>query len=236
MAKEFKENKWTNIYAEGIKIGDLSLKPIILQELKNLKDKRVLDLGCGNGYYTKILAEKGAKVIGIDFSPNQIEIAKRINEHKNLNYIVLDGERLSGIQNNSIDYIFMSLVIPSIENKEKLEKILSEIKRVLKKNGEFLFVILHPFYLLSNHPLDHPKNFKEENYFNEGSNFQSEALTNKGNKMIFEECHFSLTYLTKLMNENDLVIQKLIESKSVPEEKHYLPAYLIMKGISLKNN
>tara|TARA_Y100000310_G_scaffold343694_1_gene452530 strand:- start:154 stop:855 length:702 start_codon:yes stop_codon:yes gene_type:complete len=233
MATEFKETKWANIFAEGIKIEDLSFKPVILEELKNLDGKKVLDIGCGNGNYTKILAERGALVTGIDFSEKQIELARKINPHENVTYLTLDGGNMPKIEDNSMDFVFMKLVVPSLESKSKLSEVLSEIKRVLKQNGEFIFVILHPLYLLSKHPLDRPISFKEEKYFDEGSNFQSEAITNKGNKMIFEETHFSLTYLTKIMVENKLLIERLIESKAVPEENHYLPIYLIIKGIAL---
>lgn len=208
--------------------------PVIKETLKDLKGKRVLDLGCGDGKYTRILAEKGAIVTAIDFSEKQIEKAKEKNSQENITYFVCDAGDMKNISNNSIEFVFMNLVVPSLENKKKLIEVLTEIKRVLKQNGEFLFVVLHPLYVLSKHNLDHPTDFDVRNYFNEGSSYHAEALTNKDNKMIFEESHFSLTYITKIMNENDLVIKRLIESKEVPEEEHYLPAYLIIEGIHFK--
>lgn len=49
-----------------------------LLELIDLrKDMRVVDLGCGNGRLTKELARCGARVLGIDSSESQIEIARQ---------------------------------------------------------------------------------------------------------------------------------------------------------------
>ena len=42
----------------------------------NVKNKKVLDLGCGSGLYVKKLVKKGAKVKGIDLSPALINFAK----------------------------------------------------------------------------------------------------------------------------------------------------------------
>ena len=50
--------------------------PSLFKLLGNIKNKSVLDLGCGEGYYTRLAKIAGAaKVIGIDLSKRQIELA-----------------------------------------------------------------------------------------------------------------------------------------------------------------
>jgi len=54
--------------------------PATFELIGDVKGKRVLDLACGEGYITRILATKGAKVTGVDFSEKLIELARREEE------------------------------------------------------------------------------------------------------------------------------------------------------------
>ena len=59
-------------------VKDLLLRQeIVFEELGDLQNKKLLDLGCGVGRYSHLAAMKGAKVMGIDISPKAIEIAKK---------------------------------------------------------------------------------------------------------------------------------------------------------------
>lgn len=48
-----------------------------VQECGNVKGKSILDIGCGSGRIALVLAERGAEVLGIDYSSNMIELANR---------------------------------------------------------------------------------------------------------------------------------------------------------------
>jgi SAM-dependent methyltransferase len=50
--------------------------PATLRMVGNVKGKQLLDLSCGEGYNTRILAKKGARVIGVDFSKEMIKLAR----------------------------------------------------------------------------------------------------------------------------------------------------------------
>ena len=235
MATDFTSKKISEIYSEGISAEELSLKPVNLELVGDVKDKDILDLGCGNGRYSILFAERGARVKAIDVSPYQIEIAKKINLHPNIEYTIGDVSTLHDIRNNSADIVFMNLVIPDLEKKEMLENIMSETKRVLKKNGRFIFSTLHPLYLSPEQdPLDKAMNFKKENYFKEGSNYNAEAATNAGNKITFNETHFSLSYISKVLRENGFFIKSIVESKNIPEKGIYLPKYLVFECVPAK--
>jgi len=112
--------------------------PTTLQLLGNVKDKEVLDLGCGTGVYTKILAKKGAKVKGIDISEKEIEIAKRINPK--IEFKVGNAEKLP-YKNEEFDIVLAALVLEHFKN---WNKVLKEINRVLRKNGLFVFSAGNP--------------------------------------------------------------------------------------------
>lgn len=57
---------------------------LTLDALKEGKGKKYLDVGCGSGRHATLLAEKGARVTGVDFSDEMLELAKSYAESKNV--------------------------------------------------------------------------------------------------------------------------------------------------------
>jgi 2-polyprenyl-3-methyl-5-hydroxy-6-metoxy-1,4-benzoquinol methylase len=87
MATDYTDPKKAETYSEGIVSDKLSLRPVILNVIGNIKDKNILDLGCGSGKYSIVFAEMGAIVTGVDISKKQIELAQKINPHKNIDFL-----------------------------------------------------------------------------------------------------------------------------------------------------
>ena len=106
----------------------------ILRCLDDVKGKTVLDVGCGDGALTYRIAKKGAEVIGLDNSKEGIELAKEIFNKKKIsaNFILASAYNMP-VKNDSIDCAVLSDVI---EHVREPEKVLKEIKRVLKNNGK----------------------------------------------------------------------------------------------------
>lgn len=227
--------KKSEIYADEMKLDVATLRPIIIDLIKNVKNKKVLDFGCGSGRFSKIMAESGANVIGSDISKSQIELANKINAHKNIIYKIGGDSILDEFEDNSFDLVLMSMVFPSLDGTKEAERIISGVKRTLKKDGRLIISILHPLFL---HPIqtvnDRATDFKFENYFKEGHNYTAEAITTKNRKMTFRETHFSLNFISKLLEENGFCIKKIREGDLVPEMKVYVPVYLVFECV--KNN
>ncbi|RJQ30110.1 class I SAM-dependent methyltransferase [Candidatus Parcubacteria bacterium] len=142
-----KRGEWNRIAAEyDLKIvrGDFFRKNILdsalLKYFKNIKNRSVLDLGCGQGYFSEILSTLGAHVTGIDISENLIAIAKK---NKNINFFIGDIEDALPFEDNSFDIVVSNMVFMDLENPERAIK---EVIRVLKKNGLFIVSILHPIF------------------------------------------------------------------------------------------
>lgn len=147
---------------------------------------RILDLGCGTGYGTKILSGKGREIYGIDVSQEAIDYARR--KYFGPEYICCSAEKLP-FEDNYFDAV---TAFEIIEHVEKPEKVLDEIHRVLKKDGD-LFIstpnlrhlgnILGHF-LAGRHYPEHSKNIYhlKEFYYDEFVNF----LKNKRFKIIFQ--------------------------------------------------
>ena len=54
--------------------------PALLKILGDIKGKNILDLGCGPGFFSRMIAKKGGKVVGVDISKKWIQICKEDNK------------------------------------------------------------------------------------------------------------------------------------------------------------
>ena len=70
-----------------------------------IKNKKVLDYGCGNGVHTGWLAEEADRIVAIDISQQSLDIAKRRVKKENAEFLVMDCENLK-FENNSFDVVF----------------------------------------------------------------------------------------------------------------------------------
>ena len=119
--------------------------PAIFKVIGNVRNERVLDLACGEGYNTRILARKGAAVVGVDFSRELIGMAKQAEEKEKLGvrYRVSDAADLKDFESERFDVVTCAMALMDIE---RYEDAISEVARVLKKDGRFVFSITHPCF------------------------------------------------------------------------------------------
>lgn len=115
----------------------LTLLNHIIHELEdlNLQNPNILDLGCGNGYYTSAIARKYNNVIGLDISKEAIKLASKGNN--SINYLVASAKDLP-LATNSID-IILNVFAPLF---------IKEAYRVLKDNGVLIKVTPNKNHLL----------------------------------------------------------------------------------------
>lgn len=120
------------------------VNPFIFNILGDIKGLSILDLACGQGYLSRILARKGAKVVGVDLSEKMIEIAQASEESEPLGvkYIRCNSGDMSEIANGSMDCIVSTFGFHDIK---EIETTIEECSRVLKESGKLVFAIPHPF-------------------------------------------------------------------------------------------
>ena len=118
-----------------------NLVPARLKYFDNIinswRDKTVLDLGCGGGFMSEALANKGAKVIGVDPSEAAIAVAQDHAKGQGLaiNYKVATGENIP-LPDQSVDCV---VCVDVLEHVAQLDRVLDEVHRVLRPGGMFLF-------------------------------------------------------------------------------------------------
>lgn len=111
-------------------------KEILLQCLNYLgvsKADLILDLGCGTGISTRILAEHSNKVIGLEPSNEMLSIAREETRESNISYKQGYANKIE-IEANSVDIVTCSQSFHWMEPTSTLK----EIDRVLKDNGVLL--------------------------------------------------------------------------------------------------
>lgn len=114
-------------------------KPAMYSLLPDIKDKKVISLGCGSGEDSEYLRNLGtSQSVGVDISEKLIDIAKL--NHPKCDFKVMDMEKLD-FSDSSFDFAYSSLAIHYIENWTNTFK---EVYRILKPNSYFLFSCGHP--------------------------------------------------------------------------------------------
>ena len=123
------------------------LMPSILKMLGEARGSRVLDLGCGGGYLSVMLAKRGAKVVGVDSSERMVAIAKeRTPRGIRVRYLVGDASEIKGVGRGAVDCIVSNMVF---HNLSDIEGAASECARVLKRGGRLIFSMVHPLRYVS---------------------------------------------------------------------------------------
>lgn len=111
--------------------------------LPSLKNKNILDLGCGYGWHCKYMVDQGAfHVLGIDASKKMLEVACQKNAHERIQYEWGEIENYNYLP-NTYDLVFSSLVMHYIEDYPKL---CVKIYDCLKEEGIFIFSCEHPIF------------------------------------------------------------------------------------------
>lgn len=119
--------------------------PALRRMIGNVEGKRVLDIGCGEGYCSRIFAKAGAEVTGIDISEIMIKAAREEERRHPLGvkYLVADAAKLDMLDSECFDVAFCYMAMGDIENYEGA---IAEASRVLKTGGRFVVVMEHPCF------------------------------------------------------------------------------------------
>lgn len=136
---------WTELSRAGYDVcRDLFNTPTFLEILPDINNLEGLDIGCGEGNNTRLLARQGAKMTGIDISERFIEHARAEEERETrwISYRVANAVHLPYPKETfHFATAFMSLMdIPEVE------RAICEAYRILKPGGFLQFSISHPCF------------------------------------------------------------------------------------------
>ena len=123
--------------------------PAMRALLPDLGDKRILDLGCGFGWFARWAMIQGAAgVVGVDLSENMLSRARVETADPAVRYIRADLESLD-LPENAFDLAYSSLALHYVEDFGGLA---GAVARALVSPGHFVFSVEHPIYTASMRP------------------------------------------------------------------------------------
>ncbi len=154
-------------HIEEAKYGDYlqRFRPTLLEDRPFLKDyigetfdrifkkvgkkKRLLDIGCGTGFYHPLLLEYTEDLLGIDFSRQMLSMSRFVANDRS-RYLIQGDIRNLPLPGNSIDGMFSWDVLHHVTGPEGLEDVIREIHRVLEPGGHYIGMepnILNPLII-----------------------------------------------------------------------------------------
>lgn len=119
--------------------------PSLMGLLGDLSGRRVVDLACGEGYYTRKVAAVGAsRVVGVDLSPGMIELARaqEQNQPLGIEYVVSDARDLAG--QGEFDIVVAAYLLNYARTRDELAAMAAAICRCLRPGGRFVTVNSNP--------------------------------------------------------------------------------------------
>ena len=114
--------------------------------LGDLRGRSVLDLACGDGFFTRLIKSEGAaRVVGVDLSSEMIKKAQVLeaDERLDIEYQVGDVAELSGL--GRFDIVFAGFLLHYSPDVESLRKMANNIRASLKPGGLFVSFNENPF-------------------------------------------------------------------------------------------
>lgn len=122
--------------------------------LPPVKGLRILDLGCGSGWFCRWAMKNDARsVLGVDISENMLNKAHSLtgDKYPGIEYRREDLETLQLPEEHTAKYglVFSSLTLHYLEN---LSQTMSLVYRVLQPGGLFVFNVEHPIYTAPHNP------------------------------------------------------------------------------------
>jgi 2-polyprenyl-3-methyl-5-hydroxy-6-metoxy-1,4-benzoquinol methylase len=139
---------WDSRMSSGRSWQEVYIAPVVERLLDLRPGETTLDIACGNGLFSRRMAELGAYVVASDFSPRLVELAtSRTVEHADrIEYHVADatGEaQLIAMGERRFDAAVCTMALMDMPAIEPLYRAVS---RMLKPGGRFVFCVSHPCF------------------------------------------------------------------------------------------
>lgn len=126
--------------------------PVIFRTLGELRGKSLLDLACGDGFYTRRFRHAGAgPVTGIDLSPEAIARAEDIERQENADIEYMVGDAVELEFDRKYDVVTAIHLLHYLEHEADIVAVLRATYDTLKDGGRFITMIANPEFDLSKH-------------------------------------------------------------------------------------
>ncbi len=198
------------------------IDPALWSLLGDVSGLSVLDAGCGNGYFTRLLATKGANAVGVDFSGTFIEYCTKVEADMNLGckFYKASINEMNDFESKSFDLVVSNVVMVDVLEYKAAFK---EIARVLKDDGRLIWSNVHPVFgrtagaLDVRLPRDSQRNESKylkmiDRYYDSGGELLKGWMSNPTWQFIR-----TLEEYSKALKDAGFVISEILEPRPTPE-------------------
>ena len=141
---------WDERMGEGNAFQRVLISPATERLLKVRSTETVLDVACGNGVFSRRLAELGAAVVAIDFSEKFVELAqtrtKEAGYGEAVEYLVADAtdeKQMLALGERRFDAAVCNMALMDMPT---IDPLMRALRRLLKPTGRFVFSVQHPAF------------------------------------------------------------------------------------------
>jgi len=141
---------WDEMMGEGNAFQRVLIGPAVERLLQVRPGEMVLDVACGNGVFSRRLAELGARVVAIDFSEKFVELARARTEKAGygdaVEYLVADAtdeEQMLALGEGRFDSAVCNMALMDMP---VIDPLVRALRRLLKSRGRFVFSVQHPAF------------------------------------------------------------------------------------------
>lgn len=191
------------------RVSIVNIFPRILQIIGNIRGKKMLDYGCGQGRFSRILYDMGAEITAYDSAEKELEIAKNLNDNRDIFY----SSHINEIPKEQFDIVLCFMVL-LCNDKERVNKVLREIYYFIRSGGCCIFVNTNTETIGKKF-----KDFYSEvrgKYFSEGDMYITIIPTSKGNMVVYDH-YYSKEFLSGIFEKHGfkMLVEEVIAKQFV---------------------
>ena len=120
--------------------------PAVEEALGDLNRKRILDIGCGDGLFPRLLAERGASVVAYDRAPQRIAEARAGGDAPGVDATFVVATPQTFLHDGTFDAATSVMVLQLATSPEELAAFFHSASRHLEPGGRFIAIFLNPLF------------------------------------------------------------------------------------------
>jgi len=133
-------------------LSDFTARPQVMALCEPLAGKVVLDLGCGEGYCTRMLSQRGARVLGLDLSERMIELARQAEDALPLGIQYDTADAVTADLGGACIDLVVAVFLFNYLDVERMHQTMANVHRMLRPGGSFVFAVPHPAFAFMREP------------------------------------------------------------------------------------